>query len=85
MDQIFTNIFSTEFDNIYHDGNISKMADFDVFSLLEFRKRESRSHGLRQKGNKKRKMLAVKKNKWSTLNALLFKRPTYFSITRSTD
>ena len=31
-------------DNIYNDceGNISKMPDFDVFSLLEFRKRKSR-------------------------------------------
>ena len=32
-------------DNIYHKGNISKMPDFDVFSLLEMRKRKSRSHG----------------------------------------
>ena len=24
-------------DNIYHEGNLSKMQDFDVFSLLEFR------------------------------------------------
>ena len=23
-------------DKIYHEGNISKMPDFDVFSLLEF-------------------------------------------------
>ena len=29
-------------DNIYHEGNISKMPDFDVFSLLEIRKRKSR-------------------------------------------
>ena len=28
-------------DNIYHEGNISKMPDFDVFSLLETRKRKS--------------------------------------------
>ena len=34
------------------------MTDFDGYSLLEFRKR--RSHGLRQKGNNKRKMIAVK-------------------------
>ena len=27
------------------------MPDFDVFSLLEIRKRKSRSHGKRQKGN----------------------------------
>ena len=26
-------------DNNYHEGNISKMPDFDVFSLLEIRKR----------------------------------------------
>ena len=25
-------------DNLYHEGNISKMPDFDVFSLLECRK-----------------------------------------------
>ena len=31
--------FPLEFnDNIYHEGNISKMADFNVFSLLEFQK-----------------------------------------------
>ena len=35
------------------------------FSLLEFRKRKSRSHGLRQKGNKKRKMRAVKRTNTS--------------------
>ena len=27
-------------DNIYHEGNIPKMPDFDVFSLLEIRKRK---------------------------------------------
>ena len=32
-------------DNIYQEGNISKMPDFDVFSLLEIRKRRRRSHG----------------------------------------
>ena len=25
-------------DNIYHEGNISKMPDFDVFSLLDIKK-----------------------------------------------
>ena len=35
--------------NIYHEGNISKMPDFDVFSLVEIRKRKSRSHGIRKK------------------------------------
>ena len=33
-------------DNIYQEGNISKMPDFDV----EIRKRKRRSHGKRQKG-----------------------------------
>ena len=36
-------------DNIYHEGNISNMPDFDVFSLLEIRKRKSRSHGIRKR------------------------------------
>ena len=31
--------------NIYHEGKLSKMPDFDVFSLLEIRKRTARSHG----------------------------------------
>ena len=35
-------------DNIYHEGNLSKMPDFDVFSLLEFRKRTARSHGIKK-------------------------------------
>ena len=48
-------------DNIYHEGNISKMPDFDVFSLLEIRKRKSRSHGISRKGNGKRKRRAVKR------------------------
>ena len=42
-------------DNIYHEGNLSKMPDFDVFSLLEFRKRTARSHGIKKNGNCKRK------------------------------
>ena len=46
-------------DNIYQEGNISKMPDFDVFSLLEIRKRKRRSHGKRQKGNDKRKRCAA--------------------------
>ena len=49
-------------DKIYHEGNISKMPDFDVFSLLEIRKRKSRSHGIRKKGNGKRKKKKKKKN-----------------------
>ena len=37
--------FAGFIDNIYHEGNLSKMPDFDVFSLnlLEFRKRTARS------------------------------------------
>ena len=46
-------------DNIYH-GNISKMPGVDVFSLFEIRKRKFRSHGLRKRGNGKRKQRAVK-------------------------
>ena len=42
-------------DNIYHEGNLSKMQDFDVISLLELRKRTSRSHGIKKIGNCKRK------------------------------
>ena len=53
-------------DNIYHEGTISKMPDFDVFSLLEIiRKRKSRSHGIRKKGNGKRKKRAVKRSNTS--------------------
>ena len=53
-------------DNIYHEGNISKMPDFDVFSLLEIRKRTSRSHGIRKKGNGKRKKTRCKEIKYFT-------------------
>ena len=42
-------------DNIYHEGNLSKMPDFDVFYLLEFRKRTARSHEIKKNGNCKRK------------------------------
>ena len=52
-------------DNIYHEGNISKMPDFDVFSLVEIRKCKSRSHGIRKKVNGKRKKRAVKRSKTS--------------------
>ena len=66
MDKIIKNTFSTRInDNIYHEGNISKMPDFDVFSLLEIRKRKSRSHGIRKKGNGKRKKRAVKRSNTS--------------------
>ena len=58
--------FPLEFnDNIYHEGNVSKMPDFDVFSLLEIRIRKSRSHGIRKKGNGKRKKRAVKRSNTS--------------------
>ena len=42
--------------------------DFDVFSLLEIRKRERRSHGKRQKGNDKRKICAAQKSGTSLNN-----------------
>ena len=42
-------------DNIYHQGNISKMPDFDVFSLLDIRRRNRRSRGKRKNDNLKRK------------------------------
>ena len=42
-------------DNIYHEGNISKMPDFDVCSVLEIRKRKSTLHGImkREMANEK--------------------------------
>ena len=52
-------------DTIYHEGNISKMPDFDVLSLFEIRKRKSRSHGIRKNGNSKRKQRAVKRSNTS--------------------
>ena len=43
-------------DNIYHEGNISRLPEFDVFfSLLDIRKCNNRSHGKRKNGNLKRK------------------------------
>ena len=55
-------------DNIYQEGNISKMPDFDVFALLEIQKRKRRSHGKRQKGNDKRKRCAAQKSGTSNYN-----------------
>ena len=56
MDKIIINTTSTSFnDNIYHEGNISRLPDFDVFSLLDIGKRNNRSHGNRKNGNLKRK------------------------------
>ena len=46
-------------DTIYHEGNISKMSDFDAFSLLDIKKRNKRSHGKRKNGNFKRKHKTV--------------------------
>ena len=42
-------------DNIYQEGNISKDPNIDIFSILNIRKRKSRSHGIRKNGNIKRK------------------------------
>ena len=51
--------------NIYQEGNISKIPDFIVFSILEILKRKHRDHGLRTNGNIKRKNTAVKKSNTS--------------------
>ena len=59
-------------DNIYHEGNLSKMLDFDVFALLEFRKRKARSHGIKRDGNCKRKS-RVQKLAYCTLRELATK------------
>ena len=48
-------------DNIYHEGNISKMPDFDAFSVLECKKRKSRSHGKCKNGNIKLKICTEKR------------------------
>ena len=37
------------------------MPDFDVFSVLECKKRKGRSHGKRKNGNIKRKICAEKR------------------------
>ena len=44
---------------VCREGNISKMPDFDVFSLLEIRKRKSRSHGVGKRGGGRRGGRAV--------------------------
>ena len=57
---VYKPLFSLGFnDNIYHEGNISKMPDFDAFSLLDIIKRNKRSHGKRKNGNFKRKHKTV--------------------------
>ena len=47
-------------DNIYHEGNISKMPDVGDFSVLECKSRKSRSHGKRKNGNIMRKIYTEK-------------------------
>ena len=42
-------------DDIYHQGNTSKMPDFDVFSLLAIRRHKRRSRGKRENCNLKSK------------------------------
>ena len=42
-------------DNIYHEGNISRLPDFDVCSLLDIGKRNTGSHGKCKNRNLKRK------------------------------
>ena len=43
------------------EGNISKMLDSDVFSVLECKKRKNRTHGKRKNGNIKRKICTEKR------------------------
>ena len=56
-------------DNIYHEGSISKMFDFNIFSLLECQKRKTRYHGIGKNGSNKRKNRANKRAN-ITLNCL---------------
>jgi hypothetical protein len=42
-------------DNIFQQDNISKDPNIDIFSILNIRKRKSRSHGVRRNDNLKRK------------------------------
>ena len=71
------------------------MPDFDVFSLLEIRKRKSRSHGKGKREMVNEKKRAVKRSNTSlkdlskvlqdhgrhSMLFFFFKFPTYFSIT----
>ena len=59
-------------DIIYHEGNISKMPDLDVFSLLEFCKRTTRLYGIKKNGNCTRKN-RVQKLAYCTLRDLAAK------------
>ena len=45
----------------YHEGNISKTPDFDVFYCFECKKRKSRFHGKRKNGTIKRKICTEKR------------------------
>ena len=54
------NLFLRFNDNIYHEGSIYNMPDFDIFSLLECKRRKRRSHCKRKIGNIKRKTCAEK-------------------------
>ena len=58
-------------DSVYHERNISKLPDFDDFSLLEIQKHKSRSHGKRQQGNDKRKTCAAQKSNTYDLSTKL--------------
>ena len=54
----WTKLLKTSFhlgfnDTIYHQDNISKMPDIDVFSLLEIRSRNRRYRGKHKNGNLK--------------------------------
>ena len=76
-------------------ATFSKMPDFDVFSVLECKKRKSRSHGKRKNGNIKRKICTEKRlntslkdlslaltNPWSTWLIFIFKFLAYLSFTQ---
>ena len=57
-------------DNIYHEGKISKMPDFDVFSALGCKKRKSRSQGKRKNGNVKKRKICTEKRLNTSLKDL---------------
>ena len=57
-------------DNIYHEGKFSKMPDFDVFSVLECKKRKSRSQGKRKNGNVKKRKICTEKRLNTSLKDL---------------
>ena len=55
-------------DNIYQEGNISTIPEFDVFFVFEIQKRKRRSYGKRQKGTVKSKICAAQKSGTSLNN-----------------